>query len=95
MKIIDEVKELTAVAVSKKQDAAKLNYTKIISQVKLAAERGESECRIDSTQMNEYDRQLLQKDGFSVNLVDKPYQNRDDFYKIAQFISSKEWVIKW
>lgn len=93
-KIIDEIKEITATVVAKKQDAAVLNYPKIISQIKSAAELGQSECKIDESRMNEYDRNLLQADGFIVHLVDK--RNKDDYKAFSQFgVSSKEWVIKW
>lgn len=93
-KVIDEIKEITAKEVAKKQDAAKLNYPKIISEIKAAAKLGKSECRIDAQKMNEYDRNLLQTDGFTVHLVDKPEK---DHYKLMTNynISLKEWVIKW
>lgn len=94
-KVIDEIKEITAVAVSKKQDAAKLNFPKIMEHIKAAAANGHSECRIDSLQMNEYDRRLLQEEGFTVTLVDKTFDRHDDYKLLSQFISSKEWVIRW
>ena len=97
MKIIEEIKEITASAVAKKQDAAKLNYPKIIEQIKKAASLGESECHIDEYQMNQYDRFLLQQEGFIVHLVDKQNSDKyEDFYKKSgMFISKKEWVIRW
>ena len=95
-KVIDEIKEITAVAVSKKQDAAKLNFPKIMEHIKAAAANGHSECRIDSLQMNEYDRRLLQEEGFNVSLVDKARGDYEEHYiLLGQFISSKEWVIRW
>lgn len=94
MKIIEEVKEITAAAVAKKQDAAKLNYPKLIEQIKRSAALGQSECRIDESQMNQYDRELLQKEGFTVSLIDR--LNYEDFIKLpGHFIPGKEWVIKW
>ena len=93
-KVIDEVREITAKVVAKKQDAAKLNYPKIIQKIKTAAALGFSECKLEETEMNEYDRQLLQQDGFSSYLTDK--KNKDDYKAFTQFgICSKEWIIKW
>ena len=94
-KVIDEIKEITAVAVYKKQDAAKLNFPKIMEHIKAAAANGHSECRIDSFHMNEYDKRLLQEEGFTVTLVDKKFDRQDDYKLLSQFISSKEWVIRW
>jgi len=93
-KIIDEVKEITAKVVAKKQDAAKLNYPKIIEKIKVAAALGFSECKIDETGMNEYDRTLLQQEGFTTYLTDK--KNKDDYKAFSQYgLCSKEWVIRW
>jgi len=93
-KVIDEIKEITAKVVAKKQDAAKLNYPKIIEKIKAAAALGFSECKIDESEMNEYDRTLLQTDGFRVYLSDK--ENKDNYKAFSQFgICSKEWVIMW
>lgn len=94
--IIEEVKEITAAAVAKKQDAAKLNYTKIIEQIKVAAGLGKSDCRVSENQMNEYDKQLLEKDGFKVMLIDKEKPKYDQYDAIGQFSPyTKEWIIKW
>jgi len=90
-KIIDEIREITALVVSKKQNAAVLNYPKIISQIRSAAESGLSECKIDSAKMNEYDRSLLQTDGFTVRLVDKESKDRYQQFDAPK----KEWVIRW
>ncbi len=97
MKIIEEVKEITAAAVAKKQDAAKLNYPKLIEQIKRSAALGQSECHIDESQMNQYDRELLQKEGFTVSLIDRLNKDKyEDFMKLSgHFIPGKEWVIKW
>lgn len=95
-KFIDEIRSLTGDAVSKKQDAAKLNYPKIQEDIKSAAARGESEIRIPISRMNEYDRAILVTDGFTVSLVSvEPLPYRDD-YK-AQYFSKndKEWIIRW
>lgn len=44
-KIIDEVREITAQVVAKKQDAAKLNYPKVVDKIKAQASFGFSECK--------------------------------------------------
>lgn len=94
LKVIEEIREITAKGVAKKQDAAKLNYPKIIEKIKAVAALGFSECKLEETEMNEYDRYLLQQDGFLSYLTDK--KNKDDYKSFAQFgICSKEWVIKW
>jgi len=96
VKVIDEIKEITANAMAKKQDAAKLNFPKIIEKIKKAAETGESFCKISTHEMNEYDKYLLVAEGFSVSLIDR--QNKyGDQYSLAQLLpqSDKEWVIKW
>lgn len=94
---INEVKQITADAVVKKQDAAKLNFPKIMEIIKAAAVRGESNCTVSTVQMNEYDRNLLEEEGFSVSLVDKPKDYKDAIRQIQwnPNLDSKEWIIKW
>lgn len=96
-KFIQEIREMTGNAVAKKQDEAVLNYPKIQDKIKNAASLGESEVRVSTTQMNEYDKALLEKEGFDVDLVSaekNPYNALD--YK-SQFGSryDKEWRIRW
>ena len=96
-KIIDEIKEITAIAVAKKQDAAKLNYPKIIEKIKASAALGLSECRIEKYEMNEYDMELLKKEGFVVFLKDK--KRADDYKDLGSLVNlgmlTKEWIISW
>lgn len=95
-KVIDEIREITAKEVAKKQDAAKLNYPKIIEKIKAAANRGFSQCLLEAHEMNEYNRKLLQQEGFSSQLIDK--LNKNEYSGAFRFdlnITSKEWVIKW
>lgn len=95
MKIIDEIRQITGDAVAKKQDAAKLNYPKIIEDIKLAAQRGESSTTISVSRMNEYDKQLLEKDGFFVRLQDVKRHPYENFTGISQYTTLKEWLIQW
>ena len=96
-KIIDEVKELTESAVSKKQDAAKLNFPTIIEKIKTRAAVGESICLISTDDMNEYDRALLQAEGFRCSLIDKPKSRQDAYNALAQYVpkNDKVWEVKW
>jgi hypothetical protein len=94
-KIINEVKEITANAVAKKQDAAKLNFPKIIEEIKYAAALGDSQVTVSESRMNEYDKDLLQKEGFSVSLIDEPKSkwSYNDFMQSAY--PKKVWQIRW
>lgn len=95
VKFIDKVRTITGDAVSKKQDAAKLNFPKIQEDIMVAADRGESEIRISTSRMNEYDKALLVKEGFSVSLVNierSPYEND---YKSQLSKYDKEWLVRW
>lgn len=92
VKIIDEIRNITAEQVAKKQDDAKLNYPKIIEKIKIAANRGESFALINDNEMNEYDMKLLQKDGFTVYLTDEPKIK----YKSDYFQSNRKvWRVSW
>lgn len=96
MKIIDEVKAITAEKVAEKQNAATLNFPKIISKIKAQAGIGASSCTVPLNQMNEYDKQLLEKEGFYVRLIDEPKNNYPDYYKtIGQYKQAKVWEITW
>jgi hypothetical protein len=66
----------------------------LIRQIKSAAALGASELKVPEYQVNQYDRDLLIKDGFSVSLWDKKNDPMD--YK-ADFIGrkQKEWTISW
>lgn len=96
MSILEEVKQITAEQVSKKQDAAKLNYPKIIEKIKTAAAKGFSECIFSLSEINEYDKTLLQNDRFIVNLIDIP---KDNYYlqsnAVGQQIFDKQWQVCW
>lgn len=96
IKIIDEVREITSRAVSKKQDAAKLNYPHLIEKIKTSAQSGESFCYIGISSMNEFDKKLLEQDGFVVSLIDLDIKDYER--SLAQYIPStpkKQWKIKW
>lgn len=96
-RVIDEVRSITAEEVAKKQDAAKLNFPNIIEKIKVAAKRGESECILPLPDMNEYDKKLLEQDGFIVYLQDR----KPSLYEMQQHYSHlntrlyKEWRITW
>lgn len=94
-KLIDEINELTGNAVAKKQEAAKLNFPKLVEIIKSAAKLGNSECTVSISQMNEFDNKLLQDEGFRVSLVDKPRNYNDAIAQYNPNYPNKEWVIKW
>ena len=97
---ISEIREITGNAVAKKQDAAKLNFPKIIEKIRFAAERGESEIYLSERECNEYDKELLTKEGFSVWYTTMPkYQWANDYdYLKQQYLDGKGqkgWKISW
>lgn len=96
-KIIDEVKEITANQVAKKQDAAKLNFPNIIEKIKAQAALGNSICLISTSDMNEYDKSLLVSEGFRVSLIDQPKDRYDAYNARAQYIpkNDKIWQVTW
>lgn len=95
-RVIDEIKEITATNVAKKQDAAKLNFPSLIVIIKKAAALGESSCTVSENQMNEYDKHLLVSEGFRVNLIDRPKNKYEEYKNIGQFLTSdKVWQISW
>lgn len=93
--IINEIKEITAQEVAKKQDAAKLNFPKLIEKIKFAAKRGESKTTIPQSEMNEYDRTLLQNEGFRVWLIDEPKSPYHDYKLDYTKETRKVWEISW
>lgn len=98
VKVIDEIREITANEVAKKQDAAKLKFPKIIEKIKWSASRGESQLELNENEINEFDKKLLQQEGFSVSLTDAPRSNKyEDILNQAQykFKSSKVWIVRW
>ncbi len=70
----------------------------IIEKIKVAAYRGESEIRLSTTEMNEYDKALLVVEGFNVSLVDRE-KNYYEQQRQAQWTPAKdynkEWLIRW
>lgn len=98
-RVIDEVKSLTANAVAKKQDAAKLNFPTIIEKIKVRAAKGSSQLSFSTNELNEYDKRLLEQEGFKVSLEDRPKSGLDIYTKIAQYNplhdTPKIWVVKW
>lgn len=93
--LLKEASQLTADAVARKQDAAKLNYPNLAERIKEAAATGASECIVPLSMMGEYDKKLLQDEGFSVSLQDVYHDPQD--YKAQYFDKKrqKEWVIRW
>lgn len=83
----------------KKQQAAVLNYPTIIEKIKAAAGRGDSEVQLSESLINEFDKKLLEADGFNVKLIDKPKERFDpqDYKRQIQQYNpdTKIWVIKW
>ena len=98
MKIIDEVKQLTANEVAKKQNAAKLNFPNVISKIKSQASLGCSKCILMVNEINEYDKKLLEQEGFRVCLIDKPYSQLEK-HDYTDFIKQRDplkyWEVSW
>ena len=94
-KILEEVKAITSDAVAKKQDAAKTNMPKLISQIKGAAALGKTSCEFMEHDINEWSRKLLQDEGFSVNTTSR--KRLLDDYKAQYFENKLEtiWVVSW
>jgi len=100
MKLIDKIKGITAVAVAKKQDAAKLNFPSIVEKIEQAAELGESSITIPMENMNTYDQALLTAEGFICVLTDKPVAPSDTKQLLSQYVEGnvkikKVWLIRW
>lgn len=93
MKIIDEIKKITADQVAKKQDVAKLNYPKIIDKIKAQAALGFSSAKFPIYKINEYDKKLLEQEGFHVWLSEEETKYND--YKSIGYKPSKVWEISW
>lgn len=92
---IDEIRSITANAVAKKQDAAKMNYPKLLEKIRSAAQMGESSCRLSLNQMNEYDKALLEKEGYRVILANIEHNDYKRKYLDNVLNPSKEWKINW
>ena len=99
LSLLQEVRKATQDEVAKKNDAAKLNFPKIVEKIKEAASEGFSKAIISVTEMNEYDKKLLVSEGFTVNLRDiaKDYSHPIQFMQQRTDYSAptKEWVISW
>jgi hypothetical protein len=98
VKIIDEVREITAEQVAKKQDAARLNFTKIIEKIKTQASIGNSSCVLPEHEINEYDKKLLTQEGFVVRLIDEPigkYDYQRGISRDCTGVIKKIWQITW
>lgn len=93
--IISEIKEITAIQVAKKQDAAKLNFPNLIDLIKIAAGRGESSLTLPEDRINEYDLKLLKEEGFRVMFIDKPKPKYPNEYKSLSCRDEKVWEIAW
>lgn len=96
-RIIDDIRSITGDAVAKKQEAAKLNFPKIIEKIKKTAEIGESHIYLSEYEVNTFDKELLEKEGFSVWYTDMPTPKwAVDAYK-AQYLDGKQkgWKISW
>jgi hypothetical protein len=65
-KILEEVKQLSADALAKKQETAKNNYPKLLEQIKSAAKLGKTSCDFMEYEIDECSKRLLQADGFRV-----------------------------
>lgn len=94
MKLIDEVKEITANEIAKKQDAAKLNFPKIIKEIKAQAALGSSSCIIPIYDMNEYDKKLLEQEGFFVYMEEKEKTGFEKYDYVKQQ-PIRVWKITW
>jgi len=95
-KIIEEIKSITAEKVAAQQESAKLNFPKIIERIRAAAEQGSSQCIIPIAQMNEYDKKLLESEGFNVRLIDEQFDPKKDILSTYKYAGTfKVWEIKW
>lgn len=97
LKIVDQIREITAEAVAKKQDAARLNFPKIIERAKAAAARGDSHVLIPVSEMNEHDVKLLAVENIKAVLIDRPQKRYDPYDMIRQYIpqDDKVWKVSW
>lgn len=91
--VIDEIREITANEVAKKQDSAKNNFLKLIEKIKQAAGRAESEAYFCQHEINEFDKRLLEQEGFRVWLVDDKLPDWANVY--AQREKRKVWKVSW
>lgn len=95
-KEIDRIKHITAQKVAEKQDKAKMNFPAIMIIIDAAAKQGESYCTVEESRMNEYDKKLLETEGFTVWLTDKPRLTYEQSLRsVQQYSSNKEWKISW
>jgi len=97
LKIVDQLREITAEAVAKKQDAARLNFPKIIERAKAAAARGDSHVLIPVSEMNEHDARILAAENINAVLIDRPIERYDRSDSLRQYIpqDDKVWKVSW
>lgn len=94
-KILEEVREISSNAIAKKQDAAKNKMPDLIKQIKGAAALGKTSCEFPEYAMDEYSKELLQKEGFRVYATTK--ENNNDYLGGYTYKSkfSNIWVVSW
>jgi len=95
---ISEIREITGNAVAKKQDAAKLNFPKIMEKIRKAAESGDSQIYLSEYECNEYDKELLTNEGFNVwyTTIPQPKWAAQEWAKQRYMdIETKGWKISW
>lgn len=95
--LIQEIRDITAVEVAKRTADAKTNFPKIVEQIRGYAGKGLSECMVPTTQMNEYDKNLLTAEGFTISLVDTAKEVYSQYAALTSFkpAQDKIWKIKW
>ena len=92
--LIQEVRKITAEQVAKKQDAAQLKFPVIVEKIKAKAALGYSEITLAIFEINEYDKKLLEAEGFFVQM--QSIQRDSGIDGLAQYYpGQKEWVISW
>lgn len=95
MKEIEKIRKIRDEQVAKKQDSARLNFPKILEKIESQARLGFSELELNVSEINEYDKKLLEEEGFRVHLGDIPKSSYEalDFYR--KFGPTKKWIIRW
>ncbi len=97
-KIIEEIREIRDLEIAKMQETAKNNFPKILEMIKVLAKQGKSEMELPESQLDQFDRENLIKEGFIVTHLE--IYNRDDYGMQYEYYKSlnktrKVWVIKW
>jgi hypothetical protein len=93
--ILKEIQGITSEQCVKKQDKARMNFPALIEKIKSAANNGDSSIIISTYEMNEFDKKLLEDEGFKVYLIDRPRSRYDGLLQYDPSDNKKSWEIKW